>query len=52
MRPNSFVADDVVNFNKTGINARQEKSKLPAEVLAVANTFLAKDSQVSANNLK
>ncbi|WP_375415851.1 ferritin-like domain-containing protein [uncultured Hymenobacter sp.] len=48
---NTFVGEDVVNFNLTGANARQEKSKLPAEVLASANTFLKADSQLSATRL-
>ena len=49
--PNSFVGADVVNFNLDGLNARQEKSKLPTDVLAVANTFLANGSKVSATKL-
>ena len=49
--PNSFVSPDIVNFNLTGANARQEKSKLPADVLVSVNLFLAADSQVSATKL-
>ncbi|WP_324675892.1 ferritin-like domain-containing protein [Hymenobacter sp. GOD-10R] len=45
---NSFVGDDVVDFSLT---SRQEKSKLPAEVLATANNFLAAGSKLSANSL-
>jgi hypothetical protein len=49
--PNSFVGNDVVDFSLTSLTARQEKSKLPAEVLNTANTFLAPDSRLSANSL-
>ncbi len=49
--PNSFVANDVIDFSTTSATARQEKSKLPAEVLALANTFLAEGSKVSAKSL-
>lgn len=48
--PNSFVADDVVDFSLTTPTARQERSKRPAVVLATANTFLADGSKVSANS--
>jgi hypothetical protein len=48
---NSFVGEDVVNFNLTGANARQEKSKLPAEVVAAANGFLMEGSKISATKL-
>ncbi|OGX86523.1 Tat (twin-arginine translocation) pathway signal sequence containing protein [Hymenobacter lapidarius] len=49
--PNSFVANDVVDFSTTSATARQERSKLPAEVLTTANTFLAEGSKVSAKSL-
>ncbi|MBD2767093.1 ferritin-like domain-containing protein [Hymenobacter sp. BT664] len=63
IRPNSFMGDisagftpdtlgeDVIDRSVTSRTARQEKSKLPAQVLAIANTFLAADSKVSANSL-
>lgn len=49
--PNTFVGDDIVDFSTTSATARQEKSKLPAVVLATANNFLAAGSKVSANSL-
>lgn len=49
--PNSFVANDVVDFSTTSATARQEKSKSPTEVLAAANAFLAEGSKVSARSL-
>ena len=49
--PGSFVGDDVVDFRLSGVTARQEKSKLPAEVLVTVNMFLAEGSKVSANSL-
>jgi hypothetical protein len=45
------VGNDVVDFSLTSLTARQEKSKLPAEVLNTANTFLVPDSRLSANSL-
>ena len=50
--PNTFVGDDVVDFNLTSATARQEKSKLPSDVLAAANQYLKAGSQLSANSLK
>ena len=49
--PNTFVAADVVDLSLTTATARQERSKLPAEVLATANAFLAPGSKISANSL-
>jgi hypothetical protein len=61
--PNSFMGDisagftpdtlgnDVIDRSLTSPTARQEKSKLPAQVLAIVNTFLAADSKVTANGL-
>jgi hypothetical protein len=51
IEPNSFVKDDVVDFSLTSPTARQEKSKLPAVVLAAANNFLAAGSKLTANSL-
>lgn len=50
--PNTFVGQDVVDFSLTSDTARQEKSKMPTEVLATANTYLKANSQLSANSLK
>jgi hypothetical protein len=61
--PNSFEGDisagftpetlknDVIDPRLTGRTARQERDKLPAEVLAIANTFLAAGSKLTANSL-
>lgn len=49
---NSFVGNDIVDFSLTSATARQEKSKLPAAVLAEANDFLMDGSKLSANNLR
>ena len=49
--PNSFVGSDVVDFSLTSATARQEKSKIPVEVLATANMFLMEGSKVSATKL-
>lgn len=49
--PNSFVDSDIVDFSLTSATARQEKSKLPAEVLATVNMFLMEGSKVSATKL-
>jgi rubrerythrin len=46
VKTNSFVDSDVVDITTTG----QEKSKKPKDVLAIANTFLAAGSKLSANN--
>ena len=51
INPNSFVGDDIVDFSTTSATARQEKSKLPADVLTTANMYLAADSKVSATKL-
>lgn len=50
--PNTFVGSDVVDFSLDSDTARQEKSKLPSDVLAAANKYLMADSQLSANLLK
>ncbi|MBF9142847.1 ferritin-like domain-containing protein [Hymenobacter properus] len=44
---NTFVDSDVVDITTTGM----EKSKKPKDVLAIANTFLADGSKLSANKL-
>ena len=49
--PNSFVANDVVDFSITSATARQERSKSPTEVLVTVNKFLAEGSKVSAPSL-
>jgi hypothetical protein len=63
IRLNSFAGDitagftpqtlgnDVIDPSLTSRTARQEQSKLPAQVLPIANTFLAEDSKLSANSL-
>ncbi|QNE40575.1 ferritin-like domain-containing protein [Hymenobacter sp. NBH84] len=48
---NSFVGDDVVDFSTTGATARQEKSKLPSQVLETANMYLADGSKLRASSL-
>ena len=45
------VNGDVIDPALNTPTARQEKSKLPAVVLATANTFLADGSKISANSL-
>ncbi|MFD2719146.1 ferritin-like domain-containing protein [Hymenobacter monticola] len=46
---NTFVADDVVDINPT-TGTGQERSKRPQAVLAIANTFLANGSKLSATS--
>jgi hypothetical protein len=45
------LKNDVIDPSLTSATARQERSKLPAQVLAVANTFLAAGSKLTANSL-
>ncbi|HEX8350178.1 MAG TPA: ferritin-like domain-containing protein [Hymenobacter sp.] len=49
--PNTFVGDDVVDFSLTSATARQEKSRLPADILRSANLYLAAGSKLSATSL-
>ena len=46
LQPNSFVANDVVDLS-TGL----ERSKTPAEVVAIANTFLQAGSKLDVSQL-
>jgi rubrerythrin len=46
LQPNSFVANDVVDLS-TGL----ERSKTPAEVVAIANTFLQEGSKLDVSRL-
>ena len=47
----TVTSNAVIDPSTTSLTARQEQSKLPAVVLATANTFLAEGSKISASSL-